>query len=324
MRQPLLLIAAVALVGCGKKTTPAEPETNAEPKVAAKKQEPPKDDPKEPIPAKSTPVEPTPAEKAAVEKAAVEKAAAEKATAIKKVADEAQANAFVNTLGMKFVQVLGTEVQFCIWETRVKDYAAYAAAYAAANAGVDGRWKKPGFKQETSHPVVNVSWNDAQAFCEWLTKKEMAARKIKAGQKYRLPTDAEWSVAVGLGHEKGNTPEKKKLGIWGVSPWGKEWPPPKEAGNYDESLKVDSFKHTAPVGSFVANKFGLHDMGGNVWEWCEDKWSQTSTEGVLRGAAWRGYGRGGPELSSYRRPGIRGGRVNDFGFRCVLVSGSGE
>ena len=100
--------------------------------------------------------------------------------------------AFTNTLGMKFVPVSGTEVAFCIWESRVKDY----AAYAAANAGVDGSWKKPGFKQEDTHPVVKVSWNDAQAFCEWLTKKELAEGKIKAGQKYRLPTDAEWSVAV--------------------------------------------------------------------------------------------------------------------------------
>jgi hypothetical protein len=121
---------------------------------------------------------------------------------------------FTNTLGMKFVPVKGTEVAFCIWETRVKDY----AAYAAANAGVDGSWKNfagvdgsgknfgRGFKQEDTHPVVKVSWNDANAFCEWLTKKELAAGKIKAGQKYRLPTDAEWSVAVGLEQEKGNTP----------------------------------------------------------------------------------------------------------------------
>jgi formylglycine-generating enzyme required for sulfatase activity len=98
---------------------------------------------------------------------------------------------FTNTLGMKFVTVPGTEVSFCIWETRVKDY----AAYAAANAGVDASWKKPSFAgtsftQEDTHPVVNVSWNEAQAFCEWLTKKELAEGKIKVGQKYRLPTDA--------------------------------------------------------------------------------------------------------------------------------------
>ena len=128
MKQILLMIAVVGLVGCGKKTTPAEPVTNAEPKVAAEKQEPPKTEPKQ-VGKKPTPPK-----------------------------------AFTNTLGMKFVPVPGTEVQFCIWETRVKDY----AAYAAANAGVDGSWKKPfgdKFKQEDTHPVGKVSWNDANAFC---------------------------------------------------------------------------------------------------------------------------------------------------------------
>ncbi|MBT5847212.1 MAG: hypothetical protein HOH86_11520, partial [Verrucomicrobiales bacterium] len=96
MRKTILLIAALAMVGCGKKTTPAEPEATAGPKVEANKPEPPKTVPK---PEAKIPT-----------------------------------NAFVNTLGMPFVPVAGTEVQFCIWETRMKDY----GAYAAANAGVDG------------------------------------------------------------------------------------------------------------------------------------------------------------------------------------------
>ncbi len=215
MRQTLLLIAAMALVGCGKKTTPAEPVTNAEPKVAAEKQEPPKTEPKQ-VGKKPTPPK-----------------------------------AFTNTLGMKFVPVSGTDVQFCIWETRVKDY----AAYAAANAGVDESWKNfgLGFKQADTHPVVKVSWNDAQAFCEWLTKKELAEGKIKAGQRYRLPTDAEWSVAVGLGKEKGTSPEEKSRGIKDVYPWGKG-PPPVGAGNYNKFMKLDNFEYTSPVGSFASNK----------------------------------------------------------------------
>ena len=178
----------MALVGCGKETTPAEPEANAEPVVAAKKPEPAKGEPK---------------------------AAGKKPTPPK---------AFTNTLGMKFVPVPGTEVSFCIWETRVKDY----AAYAAANAGVDSGWKSPVlFTQADTHPVKSVNGEDAQAFCAWLTKKELAEGEIKVGQKYRLPTDAEWSVAVVLGKEKGNTPEEKQSGIKDVYPWGKEWPPPK-------------------------------------------------------------------------------------------------
>ena len=257
MRQTLLLIAAVALVGCG--TT------------------------------KPTPPKPTPPK------------------------------AFTNTLGMKFVPVKGTDVQFSIWETRVKDY----AAYAAANAEVDASWKIPGFTQADTHPEVNVNWEDANAFCAWLTKKEMAEGKIKAGQKYRLPTDAEWSVAVGLGKEKGNTPEAKSRGIKDVYPWGKEWPPPVGAGNYAERLKVDKFEYTAPVGSFASNKDGLHDLGGNVWEWCEDWYDPAAQKyRMLRGASWGG---GNPDdlLSSYRFSNAPGLRYDHFGFRCVLVGGSG-
>ena len=214
---------------------------------------------------------------------------------------------------MKFVPVPGTEVMFCIWETRVKDY----AAYAAANSGVDGDWKSPGFTQTDTHPVVMVSWDDAVAFCAWLTKKELAAGKIKAGQKYRLPTDGEWSEAVGLGKERGNTPEAKSKGMKGVYSWGKEWPPPKGVGNYDQSLKVDEFEYTAPVGSFAANKLGLHDMSGNVWEWCEDKRNSTSIFRVLRGSAWNVRD---PVylLSSIRSGNNSGGSLNVMGFRCVL------
>ena len=133
--------------------------------------------------------------------------------------------------------------------------------------------------------MVNVSWNDAKAFCEWLTKKELAEGKIKAGQKYRLPTDAEWSVAVGLGKEKGNTPGEKQ-GHQRRVPVGQGVATACRGGELFKSLNVDNFEYTSPVGSFAANKLGLHDMGGNVWEWCEDKYSPTSTRRVLRGASW--------------------------------------
>ena len=112
------------------------------------------------------------------------------------------------------------------------------------------------------------------------------------------------------------------MGIKDVYPWGREWPPPVGAGNYSHSLKVDKFDYTAPVGSFASNKDGLHDMGGNVWEWCEDKYSPTSTRRVLRGASWGGNYPG--DLLSSRREGITPGRrYPGVGFRCVLVGGSG-
>ena len=277
----LVLLLAVTIAGCGKKGEPSKPEAKAQPKAETRQPKAKADEPEK----------------------AVEK--------------PSPAGAFTNTLGMVFKPVPGTKAQFCILETRVQDY----AAYAAANAGVDGSWKKPFgdlFKQTDTHPVVNVSWEDANAFCAWLTKKELAAGKIKAGQKYRLPTDSEWSVAVGLGPETGNTPVAKSRGVKGVYPWGKEWPPPKGAGNYYKSLNVDSYDFTTPVGSFATNQHGLHDLGGNVWEWCEDKWNSTSSYRVLRGASWN-YSDPDALLSSRRSGGTPDRRNNGIGFRCVLV-----
>ena len=80
---------------------------------------------------------------------------------------------FTNTLGMKFVPVPGTKALFSIWDTRVKDYEAYAKAQEAAGKRVNGSWKGQMYEgvpvgHEPDHPVVSVSWEDAQAFCQWL------------------------------------------------------------------------------------------------------------------------------------------------------------
>ena len=109
---------------------------------------------------------------------------------------------WTNSLGQVFVAVPGTTVQCCIWETRVKDF----AAFASTGPKLDGtNWNNAFYHAATAvsagpeYPVVNVSWNDAEAFCAWLTKVERANGKISAAQRYRLPTDDEWSVAVGIG-----------------------------------------------------------------------------------------------------------------------------
>jgi formylglycine-generating enzyme required for sulfatase activity len=219
-----------------------------------------------------------------------------------------------NSLGMKFVPVKGTDALFCIWDTRVRDYQAFVNA--------TGReWPKPSFKQGQTHPAVNVSWEDAKAFCDWLTKKEQSAEGLQKEQAYRLPTDAEWSVAVGLGKEVGNTPAEKDTKIKDVYPWGWQWPPPRGAGNYLKRLNADDYENTSPVGGFAANEFGLFDMGGNVWQWCEEEYKPGSVTRVSRGSSW---GTDVPDalLSSGRCGDYPGLRNDSLGFRCVLVVGT--
>ena len=238
---------------------------------------------------------------------------------------------FVNSLGMKFVSVPGTEALFCIWDTRVQDYAAYAGVKK-----VDDTWKKADrdgvpVSREPECPVVGVNWEEANSFCQWLTEKEMADGKLAKGMKYRLPTDEEWSRAVGLAKEDGDTPKERNGKDQAHFPWGTEFPPSKAKGaNYADAAfhekfpknawiegYVDGYATTSPVGSFPANKYGLYDMGGNVWQWCEDQYEPNSAARAQRGAPWTHFRRGNI-LSSFRNRSEPGIRSPDLGFRCVI------
>ncbi|HRH95709.1 MAG TPA: bifunctional serine/threonine-protein kinase/formylglycine-generating enzyme family protein, partial [Prosthecobacter sp.] len=231
---------------------------------------------------------------------------------------------FTNTLGMKFVPVPGTKVLMCIHETRRQDYAAYAGQTPA----VDGQWKNTTeegipVSDKDDHPVVSVNWDDVQAFCAWLSKKE--------GKVYRLPTDQEWSFAVGIGDDEirnaETTPEMLN-GKVAVFPWGTGLPPPAGAGNYaDITLNqttgnhrfipdyTDGFATTAPVMSFTPNKLGLYDLGGNVWEWVEDWWNVDQKQRVCRGASFGPHG--AQVYSSARYASWPHLRRSMFGFRLV-------
>jgi formylglycine-generating enzyme required for sulfatase activity len=105
-----------------------------------------------------------------------------------------------------------------------------------------------------SHPVVHVSWNDASAFCRWA--------------KARLPSEAEWEYAA-----RGGLVQKRY-------PWGNEFAPAGltmcnifEGSFPDHNTARDGYVGTAPVDAFPPNAFGLHNMVGNVWEWCSDRFS---------------------------------------------------
>ncbi|MEW6304436.1 MAG: SUMF1/EgtB/PvdO family nonheme iron enzyme [Verrucomicrobiota bacterium] len=217
-----------------------------------------------------------------------------------------------NSVEIRFLPV--GKVMMAAYEVRVADFDAFVRA-SRYNAG--GGWRSPGFRQDESHPVVNVSWADAKAFCKWLTEKESKEGLFPADYAYRLPTDVEWSLAAALENEGAGAPAEKDGRIRGVFPWGNTWPPPAAVGNYTDRVSFDTFENTAPVGSFKSNKNGLYDLGGNVWEWCED-WSDSSQKNrVLRGGSWFGFIPGTMETSSRRYLGPEE-RKNDCGFRIVL------
>jgi formylglycine-generating enzyme required for sulfatase activity len=124
-------------------------------------------------------------------------------------------------------------------------------------------WAHPGFAQTDDHPVVNVTWHDAQALAGWLSRVE--------GRRYRLPTEAEWEYACRAGTRtqfhpgddpavlarSGNVFDADAAVHW---PFWRRYALPHHDGH----------AFTAPVGSFEPNAFGLHDLHGNVWEWTAD------------------------------------------------------
>ncbi len=112
-------------------------------------------------------------------------------------------------------------------------------------------------------PIMNVSWNDAREYVAWLSSQ--------TGQTYRLLTEAEWEYAA----RAGSTTQFS---------WGNEIG--QERANCGGCSTQWDFVQTAPVGSFAANPFGLHEMHGNVWEWVEDCWNDSYSGAPANGDAW--------------------------------------
>ena len=184
--------------------------------------------------------------------------------------------------------------------------------------GVSGKERT---KAEANHPVVHVSWNDAIAYCQWLSEK--------TGKWYRLPTEAEWEYACRAGSRTPfNTGDNLTTA---QANYNGNYP-------YSNNRKGQYRAKTVAVDSFVPNRLGLYNMHGNVWEWCDDVYGEkyydeckakglvenpagpapeTGSGRVLRGGSW--YINAEYCRSAFRSNDTPDDRINDVGFRLVFV-----
>jgi sulfatase modifying factor 1 len=179
------------------------------------------------------------------------------------------------------------------------------------------------YGEGANYPMYYVNHDEATEFCRKLTDQERKAARLPADWEYRLPTEAQWEYACRAG-TKTATAFGDKLGsdqanFDGNSP-------------YNGADKGEYLKRTAIVGSYKANAWGLHDMHGNVWEWCRDWYKETLPGGtdpdvtekasyrVLRGGCWSDEG--GLCRSALRRRNTPDDRHLYIGFRLAAVQSS--
>ena len=143
------------------------------------------------------------------------------------------------------------EVTFAQWDKCV------AAGGCRRNQPSDEGWGRG------SRPAINVSWHDAQQYAAWLS--------TETGKGYRLPSESEWEYAArGQSTTKYSWANRVSRNLANCDGCGSRW----------------DGDQTAPVGSFAANGFGLHDMHGNVWEWVQDCWNGSYRGAPVGGSAW--------------------------------------
>ncbi|MGB0293001.1 MAG: SUMF1/EgtB/PvdO family nonheme iron enzyme [Luteolibacter sp.] len=233
-----------------------------------------------------------------------------------------------NELGMKFVPV-GEDLMASVWETRVKDFDLFSKE-KKLEPPMD-----PTFEQGDSHPVVNVTRDDAKAFCEWLTQRERKRERIAANHTYRLPTDIEWSRLVGLvGEDPDASPGARDARKKRRFPWGLEFAEKDTPGNFADMTAAlmpdiesdqtilgydDGYAYTSPVGTYGANSIGICDLSGNVQEWVSDPYSKQAPGGlgVMRGGGWNTHQE--ENLFSGSRNAVKPSTAGEmYGFRVLL------
>lgn len=173
----------------------------------------------------------------------------------------------------------------------------------------DFNWKQPGYPSNDSHPVSYVGYNDAIAFCKWLSEKE--------GRNYRLPTEAEWEYVC-------------RAGTQSIFSFGDSAALAPRFGNLmDVSLTAfipglqknaspfsDGFAFTSPVGSFAPNAWGFYDMHGNVAEWCDPVDKPRSRMVAYRGGSF--FSAPIYSTSAHRNGAMPSFGPHNVGFRVVL------
>ncbi|MFT5469910.1 MAG: hypothetical protein ACI8UO_005033 [Verrucomicrobiales bacterium] len=244
---------------------------------------------------------------------------------------------WVNSTMMEFYPV-GEQLLVSKFETRVADYRIFCEESDNRKMPVKGH------ATQALHPIDAVSRQDAEAFCRWLTKRERANNFITVRHIYRLPTDVEWSRLAGLPNEPGTTPEMRNGAVDGIFPWGYDWPPPNQTGNFSDESRAreyegfggivtpnspgpaiisgydDGFPKLSWVHEFRPNRYDLFQVSGNVWEWVSDNYSggAAGQSGTIRGGSWETVARD-ELLTSYRRTLDPKASEPSVGFRVVLA-----
>jgi formylglycine-generating enzyme required for sulfatase activity len=223
---------------------------------------------------------------------------------------------FLNSLGMDFVP-LGEHLLVGKAEVRVQDFETWLKS-------AERSWdNKPPYLLGGTHPAAGLTWQDAQDFCEWLTKRDLGSKIIPEGARYRLPTDIEWSLMNGLKDESGSDPAARSGANKNHFPWSSTgaFPPPVMSTNLDaQNLPgfSDSYSYSCPVTAEAPNELGIHGLGGNVAEWCADVWPGADAERVIRGGSWLTSDKE-KLLTSARRHAPASNSSPDIGFRVVLA-----
>lgn len=199
-----------------------------------------------------------------------------------------------DTVTMEFVRIKPLNIWMGKYEVSNKQFKEFQADH---DSGMFKEWSL----NDADQPVVNVGWDDANAFCRWLNTH--LAGNLEPGNEFRLPTESEWETAAACGQTR-------------EYPWGNQWPP--KYGNYG---LIEGYDDGAPVSCPVEdsgqNEWGLYGMGGNAWEWCADLYDPSRQYRAIRGGAWNLSP--ADSLKIANRTGDSESRKNNYiGFRVVI------